>query len=63
MRALNLQFAARSFSSSGEPKVLFKNHTPSVFEFVLNKQKALNAVDTDMCNLMAGKLQEWHKSP
>lgn len=34
-----------------------------MFEFILNKPKALNAVDTDMCNLMASKLREWQKNP
>lgn len=63
MRSLNLQFAAKPFSTATEPKVIFKDHSPSVFEFILNKQKALNAVDSDMCNMVGGKLQEWHKDP
>jgi len=32
-------------------------------EFVLNKPKALNAVDTEMCQMMSDKLLEWHKKP
>lgn len=32
-------------------------------EFVLNKPKALNAVDTEMCQMMNDKLLQWHKQP
>lgn len=67
MKALNTHFTTavkRQFSTAAvEPKVLFKEHTPSVFEFVLNSPKTLNAVDIEMCNMMADKLKQWHQAP
>ena len=33
-------------------KVLFEKHTSQVHEWKLNAPKALNSVDTEMCNLM-----------
>lgn len=55
--------ASAASASSAEPSVLFKEHTSSVFEFVLNKPKVLNSVDTEMCQRMSDKLVDWHKNP
>ena len=48
----------RHFSS--ESKVLIEKHTPSVTEWKLNAPKALNSVDTDMCELMIAELKKWN---
>ncbi len=34
-----------------------------MFEFKLNYNKALNAVDSDMVHLINGKLKEWNANP
>jgi len=64
-RMVNAHLAAKPFSSAAAPEspVLFKEHTPSMMEIVLNKPKVLNSVDTEMCQIMSDKLVEWHKEP
>lgn len=56
---------ARHFSSPAatSQKVLFEQRTPSVAEWKLNAPKALNSVDTEMCNLMIDELKRWNKQP
>lgn len=49
-------------ASAPAQKVLFQSHTPSVLEMKLNAPKALNSVDTEMCNLMIDQLQKWHQA-
>ena len=49
-------------TSASEPKIINKDHSPHVFEFVLNKPKALNALDQDMIDLMHEKLRNWHET-
>lgn len=55
---------ARAFSGQApDAKVLFKEHSAHFHEMVLNKPRALNAVDTEMCQMMNDKLLEWHVKP
>ena len=50
----------RSFSdAAAAQKVLFEKHTSQVHEWKLNAPKALNSVDTEMCNLMIEELKRW----
>ena len=39
--------------NSESSKVVFEEHSPKVFEFKLNNNKTLNAIDHDMVILMA----------
>ena len=57
IRHLSLQAYKPMSTTAVEPKVLFKDHTPSVFEFVLNAPKVLNSLDSEMCHLMLPKLK------
>jgi hypothetical protein len=58
IRHLSLQaYKPMSTATTAEPKVLFKDHTPSVFEFVLNAPKVLNSLDSEMCHLMLPKVK------
>jgi enoyl-CoA hydratase/carnithine racemase len=41
--------------------VVFEQHSKEVFEFKLNNNKALNAVDPDMLSLIEGQLLAWKK--
>ena len=50
-------------SATVDGKVLFEHHSPAVTEFKLNAPKALNSVDTEMCNLMIERLAQWEKDP
>ena len=51
LRHLHMQ-PYRLMSTSANAKVLTVEHSPSVFEMKLNVPKTLNAVDTEMCDLM-----------
>ena len=54
---------ARAFASSEAQapaqKVLFEQRSPAVAEWKLNAPKALNSVDTEMCNVMIEELKRW----
>lgn len=56
---LNAQFS-RSFSTA-QPKVLLQEHSKHVVELRLNAPKALNAVDTQMCNDILTHVSKWNK--
>ena len=43
-------------------KVLFEQ-TDKVFEFKLNNNKTLNAIDQEMVTIMAKQLKKWHDAP
>lgn len=58
----------RPFSTSSTPqddqsKVVYKNHSDSVFEFKLNAPKVLNSIDVEMVDLMLTKVEHWHHKP
>ena len=48
---------------SASEKVIIEQHSASVLEFKLNAPKALNSVDTEMCNAMITELQRWKAQP
>jgi enoyl-CoA hydratase/carnithine racemase len=56
IRHLSLAPFKAMSTSAPDSKVIFQNHTPSVFEFTLNVPKTLNSVDLDMCNMMIPKV-------
>jgi enoyl-CoA hydratase/carnithine racemase len=60
-----MKAAATRFSTAGgdSDAVKFVDHSKSVFEFKLNQPKALNSVNTAMCQMMADKVREWYKDP
>lgn len=53
---------ARKFSAPAETKVIFKEHSPAVHEWILDKQKVLNSIDTEMCQTMCDRLVHYHKN-
>jgi enoyl-CoA hydratase/carnithine racemase len=65
IRHLNLQ-PFRNFSSAPaatpSSKVLFNRLSAHVTEIKLNAPKALNAVDTDMCNDIITQLKSWQSA-
>ena len=54
-----LQRRFATLTSTSE-KVIFEQHSPSVMEFKLNAPKALNSVDTEMCDAMITEMQRWN---
>ena len=55
---------ARTFSAAAaqDSKVLFDQHSACVTEWKLNSPKALNSVDTEMCNIMIDEMKRWNST-
>ena len=54
---------AKPFSTilnSPDAKVIFEQHSSDIFEFKLNNNKTLNAVDFDMLSLLEQQLRVWN---
>ena len=55
-------FAMRTVTSPTSDKILFDHHDGGhVSEIRLNAPKALNAVDTNMCNAIIEELKRWER--
>lgn len=51
-------FSAMQFSTTAAaPKILYEQHTAALHEIKLNAPKVLNAVDTEMVNLMISRVK------
>ena len=63
--ALRSHLNARPFAStilnSPDSKVIFESHSPDIFEFKLNNNKTLNAVDFEMLSLLEQQLRVWNE--
>src|SRR3990167_4124743 len=59
---LNRQFCSAA-SSVATDKVLYNRRNPYVLEAVLNKEKALNALDSDMIASLTANVEQWNKDP
>ena len=66
LQAFSAKTGAAKFSSSEQAsssKVIIERYSDAVTEFKLNAPKALNSVDTEMCNLMIEELKQWDRTP
>jgi enoyl-CoA hydratase/carnithine racemase len=54
----------RAFSTPiGTDKVLYDRKNPYVLEVTLNKEKALNALDSEMIASLSQNVEQWNKDP
>lgn len=51
----------RSIGSTPNDKVIFNKRNPYVVEAILNKEKALNALDHDMIKTLSAETEVWNK--
>jgi enoyl-CoA hydratase/carnithine racemase len=62
LQSLRSNLSSRRLSTllnSPDSKVLLESHSSQVFEFKLNHNKTLNAVDRDMLTILEQQLREW----